>query len=713
MRTLYSVMDCQRISRRDDFDSDDSRELLQTSENVQSDCDRRVSRQARFRCCVLSLLTLIASCACIAARSRVELPRQSAKGVLLDISLRSKRHHISLQAAKSAAAPEWQDHQQPVRVEMETLQRHHQQQGRPIHQQTARVEMDERQKHHQQGQPIPLQNSNPAAQELCERPLPDDPCYISVQWVLNNTPRQDQLSNQSLRPSSKAFQETQATLFAKGLGGCLHRPCTSSADMENNQVSLLQKCETAEWPSVCYDRVMWVLHQGLTAHPYWYSNLSKFSEHKEVQRELIRLGRKSCREPCPSVLDPSVQLSPPEPFAFSAEAAQDSDDEIFSEDPGSTQGEYAVFNFCAPHVPIPNVPNLSAPVWNFTSDEDWLCYNALLGAGQVLGPYNKLRSWCWVGVKQFGCHKHWPDRLSWQQMAAEAARNNMAIPQGFSPLTNPQLCDQRVLGGLTDWSSQELTQAKDWFAKNVAVFVLSLPSSYERRAAVQQCMRQAYLDFQFVDGVDIRQPGGFEKAREEGLIPPSFDFNWAQAEAYKQGMGAYGSISGTLGCASGHFRAQLQGNKSRVPRPLSLIFEDDICPSQDIIPRLWRLVKQELPCDWQVLSLRSMCPYGACISPHLTQVHPDMNEPLARCHHGVNYGFYGMLYRMDEIETVQEVMKEHVFNEKTPHCLDVDVALAAISDKVRYYAVPSSHDPGFLRELPEGSTRVQINFQKR
>jgi len=75
--------------------------------------------------------------------------------------------------------------------------------------------------------------------------------------------------------------------------------------------------------------------------------------------------------------------------------------------------------------------------------------------------------------------------------------------------------------------------------------------------------------------------------------------------------------------------------------------------------------------------------------------------------------FYGMLYRMDEIETVQEVMKEHVFNEKTPHCLDVDVALAAISDKVRYYAVPSSHDPGFLRELPEGSTRVQINFQKR
>lgn len=644
-----------------DVSDDALEEPLQTSETiVQSFFDRPVSRQARFRCFVVSLL-MIASCAYIAARSRAEPPRQSTHGLQLDINLRSKRHHFSSETASAEA----HEHQQTL-VQMETPQ-----------------------KHHQQGHQV-------SPQEPCERPLPDDPCYVSVQWVLNNTPRRHHLGSRSLRPNSKAFQETQATLFAQGLGGCLHRPCTSSADMENNQVSALQKCVTAEWPSVCYDRIMWVLHVGMATHPEWYPNLSKSSEHKEVQRELIKLGRKSCAQPCPGVLDPSAQ------------AAQEKDN--ISELPGSPQREDSVSEFCAPSV---SVPNLSAPVWNFTPDEDWSCYNALLGAGQAPGPYTKDRSWCWVGVKQFGCHQHWPDRLTWQQMASDAAGKNIRTPQGFSPLRHPQVCDQRVLGGLTDWSSQELTQAKDWFDKNVAVFVLSLPSSYDRRDAVKQCMRKAYLDFEFVDGIDMRQPNAIEKAKKEGLIPDSYNFNWAQAEAYKQGMGRYGSIFGTLGCASGHFKAQLQGRKSHAARPLSLIFEDDQCPSPDIIPRLWRLVQHELPCDWQVLSLRSMCPYGSCISPHLTRVHPDINEPSARCYHGVNYGFYGVLYRMDEIETVQKTMKKHVFNETTPLCLDVDVALAAVSDEVRYYAVPSSHDPGFLRELPEGSNRVTINFQAR
>ena len=40
--------------------------------------------------------------------------------------------------------------------------------------------------------------------------------------------------------------------------------------------------------------------------------------------------------------------------------------------------------------------------------------------------------------------------------------------------------------------------------------------------------------------------------------------------------------------------------------------------------------------------------------------------------------------------------------------LDVDVALAAISDQVAYYAVPSVQDPGFLEEGSEGSTRCRM-----
>jgi hypothetical protein len=123
-------------------------------------------------------------------------------------------------------------------------------------------------------------------------------------------------------------------------------------------------------------------------------------------------------------------------------------------------------------------------------------------------------------------------------------------------------------------------------------------------------------------------------------------------------------------------------------------------------------VTEELPCDWQAVSLNSRCPFGRCISPHLSRVQPDANEPQWRCRHGVNYGFQGMLYRTNEIENLQRVWKPVVFNESQPHCLDVDVALASISDQVQFYAVPASQNPGFLREVSEGSSRVDINFDK-
>jgi len=500
---------------------------------------------------------------------------------------------------------------------------------------------------------------------------------------LNSTPDNHSRRHRgSIAPNSEAFAETQTNLFEKGIGGCRYRPCTSAVD---DSVGLQQKCDTAVWPSVCYDRIKWVLYQGIPTHPEWYPNLNKFSSPKEVQKELVSLGRKSCLEPCPSVLDPSVQ------DAFTAIADAES-------------------SVCATFVPI---PHLHSPVFEFSDEDDWACFNELVRTGFAAGGYRKTRKWCWVGIKEFGCHEHWPDRLTWRQMADDAARKAIAVPRGFSPLTNAQVCDQQVLGGLVDWSRKDLTQAKVWFDKNVAVYVLSLPSSTARRAAATECMTQAFVQFEFVDGVDVRQPNAIESAKQEGLIPDSYNFQYAQEEAYKQGMGKFGSISGTLGCASGHFRAQLQGKKSLPSKPLSLVFEDDICPSTDLIPRLWRLVHQELPCDWQVMSLRSMCPLGHCISPHLTRVLPDINEPMSRCHHSGNYGFFGMLYRMDEIESVQKAMKSVVFNETHPMCLDVDVALAAVSDEVRYYGVPSSHDPGFLRELPEGSNRVSINFQVR
>jgi len=142
-----------------------------------------------------------------------------------------------------------------------------------------------------------------------------------------------------------------------------------------------------------------------------------------------------------------------------------------------------------------------------------------------------------------------------------------------------------------------------------------------------------------------------------------------------------------------------------------VVFEDDASPEADFVPRLWSLVTQELPCDWQAVSLSSRCPYGECLSPRLTRVRPDVNEPEWRCRHGVNYGFQGMLYRTDQIRELQRKWQPVVFDEKRPHCLDVDVALAAISDQVRFYAVPNVQVPGFLTMVTDGgSSRISINL---
>mmetsp|Transcript_1858 Transcript_1858/g.4440 ORF Transcript_1858/g.4440 Transcript_1858/m.4440 type:complete len:325 (-) Transcript_1858:162-1136(-) len=68
-----------------------------------------------------------------------------------------------------------------------------------------------------------------------------------------------------------------------------------------------------------------------------------------------------------------------------------------------------------------------------------------------------------------------------------------------------------------------------------------------------------------------------------------------------------------------------------------------------------------------------------------------------------------MLYKASEVLNLQSLWQPVVFDEERPHCLDLDVALASISDVARFYAVPAAQAPGFLRELPEGSTRVDIN----
>lgn len=127
------------------------------------------------------------------------------------------------------------------------------------------------------------------------------------------------------------------------------------------------------------------------------------------------------------------------------------------------------------------------------------------------------------------------------------------------------------------------------------------------------------------------------------------------------------------------------------------------------VVRLWRLISQELPCDWDIVQLLGRCPYGECISQHLARVQPDANEPKWRCRAGVNLGMHATLYRPERLSAVQERWKRAVFNEHQPHCLDIDVGLASISDEVGYYSVPASQTPGLLKEMDLDSARSDFN----
>jgi GR25 family glycosyltransferase involved in LPS biosynthesis len=255
---------------------------------------------------------------------------------------------------------------------------------------------------------------------------------------------------------------------------------------------------------------------------------------------------------------------------------------------------------------------------------------------------------------------------------------------------------------------EDRSSARDWFESHVRVYVLNLPSDEKRWERSFAALSAQRVRATRVFGVDMRGPGALETAKESGWMPRGFNITRAQEVAAEPRQRLEGSILGTVGCASAHFKAQAQALDEGAG--LALVLEDDSLPEPDFVERLWSLVREELPCDWQVASLMSRCPYGKCVTKHLLRVQPDGNEPAWGCRHGVNWGMHAMLYRTDSLREVQRAWKARVFNEETPRCLDVDVALASISDEVAYYAVPSSQMPGFLREGDGHSARWDINM---
>lgn len=293
-------------------------------------------------------------------------------------------------------------------------------------------------------------------------------------------------------------------------------------------------------------------------------------------------------------------------------------------------------------------------------------------------------------------------------MAASQGQSPSVANAAFHPLENPEICDQPHFGEAGPWTNEQWTAAYKWADENLNIYVLNLKTDTERFRVITARLDVLNIKFTHILGVDMRIPGSMWMAKRAGYVPADFKFEKAQHEAntQKQGMG---SILGTLGCASAHFKAATKAILDG--KALAVVMEDDSWPEDDFIPRLWSLVTGELPCDWEATALMSRCPYGMCVSPRLARVQPDVNEPGWDCHHGVNWGMHAVLYRVETLPELLRKWKAVVFDEKRPQCMDVDVALASISGEVGFYAVPAVQKPGFLREGDLGSSRWTINVQ--
>lgn len=317
---------------------------------------------------------------------------------------------------------------------------------------------------------------------------------------------------------------------------------------------------------------------------------------------------------------------------------------------------------------------------------------------------------CWEWMKDVGCYAADWGRLSWKDAQARTAQSDKApYPEQvrFSPLSSSNLCERYELGdSLQDIGLRQKAVATAWVASAVEVFVVNLPTDVSRWATISERLKSLGIAFKHISGLDFTVPNAYKEAKRKGWVPMNFNYSAAHASA-ETALQSMSGIVGTMGCAAAHLRAMELASRSK--KSLVLILEDDVVLEDDFAGKLHRLVEGEAPCDWQVISLKTKCPYGQCVTPHLTRVAPDGNAPAERCHHGVNYGFYAMLYRRDFMPLIRESLMQIIWDEERPHCLDVDVALASISNLVAYYAVPGMQFPGFLTEGGHGSSRVNKN----
>lgn len=312
------------------------------------------------------------------------------------------------------------------------------------------------------------------------------------------------------------------------------------------------------------------------------------------------------------------------------------------------------------------------------------------------------RNWCWEWVKST-CQGA-GGKVTWEDAVGLVAADLGTQKLDVSPL-------QGACGtsGARLWADpmHRNINVGAWFRENVEVYVINLDRDIDRLAHISMRLTQLGISFQRIRGVDLAHgQDSLAALKAEGLVLKSFEMLEASENA-EDGRQSMGGIFGTVGVAAAHLRAHV-AIEGQI-KPLALVLEDDGYPSDQFTRKVVQLVADEVPCDWEALSLLSICPFGICTSPHLSRVIPDTNEPAWRCRHGVNYGFTGMVYKRDAMKTIRKILMQHVWDAERPHCLDIDVALASVSDEVSYYAVPASQDPPILQISNFGSSRMANN----
>jgi len=323
------------------------------------------------------------------------------------------------------------------------------------------------------------------------------------------------------------------------------------------------------------------------------------------------------------------------------------------------------------------------------------------------------RNWCWVAIKD-QCKKLDKVKQPWSQVWAMARANGRVpemLEERFDPLEHPEICDEPSSGRSPAWTHTEWQESREWLKQHVAVYVLNLATDTQRWQYIKSQLEKLGVPAKRIEGVDLQEPSSLIEAKQSGWIPESFDMEQAEMHAQSSKVKKIFGLRGSAGCASSHFRAQLQASADGFP--VALVLEDDTLVQEDFVPRLWSMVKTELPCDWDVVSLNSKCPFGRCVSKHLARVQPDFNEREQDCHFGVNFGTHGLLYRTERLSSIRQLMQNATFDVTRPVCADLDVALASVSNRLAYYAVPAVQFPGFMVHMNGEFSSARFAINKR